>query len=185
MTKLELRRKKRYFVVGFKTDPERGSVMAFIALKSAHPSKDIEKALDAGCHFATARLLEGEDGEKEAREYAERIAGPCVSDATGRYYDPPLEDGILTYQVRGMVEDRVNPGTGRMSYRTNFIERTSSMPRYDVDRALRAGSVHVSVGVNYEPSEDAKMEAEYDRKREIEFKEWLDRESEKVLDADD
>ena len=160
----DLRKKDmRYFVVGWKTDPFRGSVVAFAKSDSAAPEIDVEKALSLGCHSVGVELAEGADPERDLSDSG------FYNPKTGRFFDPPLKDGVLTYHIFGEVPtDEVSPMTGRQVKRHNFIQNVSVTPAYDVERALRSGSTSVFVGVNYEPSEDEIREREEDKRRDEE-----------------
>src|SRR5437016_10863165 len=159
----------RYFVVGWKTDPLRGSVVAFAKSDSAAPEIDVEKALSLGCSSVSIRLAEGADAEKEQRDYVRKLSGPSISDSTGRFFDPPLKDGVLTYNIIGRAPTgEVYPSTGRQVKKNTFIQSMSVTPAYDVEQALRSGSTSVFVGVNYEPSEDEIREREEDKRRDEE-----------------
>src|SRR5256712_10058185 len=111
----DLRKKDvRYFVVGWKTDPFRGSVVAFAKSNSSAPEIDMEKALSLGCSSVSIRLAEGADAEKEQRDYVKKLSGPSISDSTGRFFDPPLKDGVLTYNIIGWAPTgEVIPWTGK------------------------------------------------------------------------
>jgi len=164
----DLRKKDmRYFVVGWKTDPFRGSVVAFAKSDSAAPEIDVEKALTLGCSSVSVRLAEGADAEKEQRDYVRKLSGPSIYDSkTGRFFDPPLKDGVLTYNIIGWAPTgEVLPLTGRQINQNTFSQGISVTPAYDVERALRSGSTSVFVGVNYEPSEDEIREREEDKIR--------------------
>ncbi len=167
----DLRKKAlHYFVVGWKTDPVRGSVVAFAKSNSSAPGSDVEKALSLGCHSVSIRLAEGADAEKEQRDYVKKLSGPDFYDSkTGRFFDPPLKDGVLTYNVIGWAPTvEVIPSTGKQINRNIFTQNVSVTPAYDVERALRSGSTSVFVGVNYEPSEDEIREREEDKRRDEE-----------------
>ena len=164
----ELRKKDmRYFVVGWKTDPLRGSVVAFAKSDSAAPEIDVEKALSLGCSSVSVRLAEGADAEKEQRDYVRKLSGPDFYDSkTGRFFDPPLRDGVLTYNIIGWASTgEVLPLTGRQINRKIFTQNVSVTPARDVEQALQSGSTSVFVGVNYEPSEDEIREREEDKIR--------------------
>src|SRR2546428_5797289 len=167
----DLRKKDvRYFVVGWKTDPFRGSVVAFAKSDSSAPKIDVEKALSFGCSSVSIRLAEGADAEKEQRDYVRKLSGPDFYDSkTGKFFDPPLKDGVLTYNIVGRAPTgEVYPSTGRQVKKNTFIQSISVTPAYDVERALRSGSSSVFVGVNYEPSEDEIREREEDKRRDEE-----------------
>lgn len=113
----------------------------------------------------------GEDVERLKKECVETYARVGIRDRTGRYFDPPLLGGVLTYQVIGMApKGKFHPiEKDRMLYRTAFRVEISANPRRDVERALRLGCTHVFVGVNYEPSDEEKREQEeLDRQEEEE-----------------
>ena len=155
-----LRKKDLYFVVGWKTDSIRGSVVEYEKSNSSAPGRDVEKALSLGCHSVGVELA--------VDAYAERDVSDSgfYNSKTGRFFDPPLKDGVLTYHIFGEVPtDEVSPMTGRQVKRHNFIQNVSVTPAYDVERALRSGSTSVFVGVNYEPSEDEIREREEDKMR--------------------
>jgi len=163
----DLRKKDLYFVVGWKTDPVRGSVVAFAKSNSAAPGSDVERALSLGCSSVSDRLVEGADAEREQRDYIRKLSGPDFHDSrTGRFFDPPLKDGVLTYHIFGEVPTpEVSRLTGRQVKRANFIQNVSVTPAYDVERALQSGSTSVFVGVNYKPSEDEIRAREEDKRR--------------------
>src|SRR3989475_12845319 len=149
-----------YFVVGWKTDSIRGSVVEFEKTNSSAPGSDVEKALSLGCHSVGVELAEDADAERDVSDSG------FYNSKTGRYFDPPLKDGVLTYHIFGEVPtDEVSPMTGRQVKRHNFIQNVSVTPAYDVERALQSGSTSVFVGVNYEPSEDEIREREEDKIR--------------------
>ncbi len=155
-----MRKKDLYFVVGWKTDSIRGSVVEFEKSNSTAPGIDVEKALSLGCHSVGVELAEEADAERNLSDSG------FYNSKAGRYFDPPLKDGVLTYHIFGEVPtDEVSPMTGRQVKRHNFIQNVSVTPAYDVERALRSGSTSVFVGVNYEPSEDEIREREEDKIR--------------------
>ena len=155
-----MRKKDLYFVVGWKTDSIRGSVVEFEKSNSSAPGSDVEKALSLGCHSVGVELAEDADAERDVSDSG------FYNSKIGRYFDPPLKDGVLTYHIFGEVPtDEVSPMTGRQVKRHNFIQNVSVTPAYDVERALRSGSTSVFVGVNYEPSEDEIREREEDKRR--------------------
>src|SRR2546428_14181884 len=120
----DLRKKDmRYFVVGWKTDPLRGSVVAFAKSDSAAPEIDVEKALSLGCSSVSVRLAEGADAEKEQRDYVRKLSGPDFYDSkTGRFFDPPLKDGVLTYNIIGRgPTGEADPSTGKPGTKNTFI----------------------------------------------------------------
>jgi len=156
----DVRKKDLYFVVGWKTDSIRGSVVEFEKSNSSAPGIDVEKALSLGCHSVGVELAEDADVDRDVSDSG------FYDSKTGRYFDPPLKDGVLTYHIFGEVPtDEVSPMTGRQVKRHNFIQNVSVTPAYDVERALRSGSTSVFVGVNYEPSEDEIREREEDKIR--------------------
>ena len=156
----DLRKKDLYCVVGWKTDSVRGSIVEFEKTNSSAPGSDVEKALSLGCHSVGVELAEDADAERDVSDSG------FYNSKTGRYFDPPLKDGVLTYHIFGEVPtDEVSPMTGRQVKRHNFIQNVSVTPAYDVERALRSGSTSVFVGVNYEPSEDEIREREEDKRR--------------------
>jgi len=156
----DLRKKDLYCVVGWKTDSVRGSIVEFEKTNSSAPGSDVEKALSLGCHSVGVELAEDADAERDVSDSG------FYNSKTGRYFDPPLKDGVLTYHIFGEVPtDEVSPMTGRQVKRHNFIQNVSVTPAYDVERALRSGSTSVFVGVNYEPSEDEIREREEDKIR--------------------
>ena len=156
----DLRKKDLYCVVGWKTDSVRGSIVEFEKTNSSAPGSDVEKALSLGCHSVGVELAEDADAERDVSDSG------FYNSKIGRYFDPPLKDGVLTYHIFGEVPtDEVSPMTGRQVKRHNFIQNVSVTPAYDVERALRSGSTSVFVGVNYEPSEDEIREREEDKIR--------------------
>jgi len=156
----DLRKKDLYCVVGWKTDSVRGSIVEFEKTNSSAPGSDVEKALSLGCHSVGVELAEEADAERNLSDSG------FYNSKTGRFFDPPLKDGVLTYHIFGEVPtDEVSPMTGRQVKRHNFIQNVSVTPAYDVERALRSGSTSVFVGVNYEPSEDEIREREEDKIR--------------------
>jgi hypothetical protein len=164
----DLRKKALYyFVVGWKTDSVRGSVVAFAKSNSATPGSDVEKALSLGCSSVSVRLAEGADAEREQRDYMTKLSGPGIQDyKTGRSFDPPLKDGVLTYNIIGWAPTgEVIPPTGKQTNRNTFAQNVSVTPAYDVEQALRSGSTSVFVEINYEPSEDEIREREEDKRR--------------------
>src|SRR2546428_5829116 len=166
----ELRKKDLYFVVGWKTDSARGSVVAFAKSDSSAPGIGVERALSLGCSSVSVRLAEGADAEKEQRDYIRKLSGPDFYDSkTGRFFDPPLKDGVLTYNIVGWASiGEVLPLTGRQINRKIFTQNVSVTPAHDVERALQSGSTSVFVGANYEPSEDEIREREEDKRRDEE-----------------
>jgi hypothetical protein len=185
MTKSLHKHKLDYFVLGLKDYPGESDV-AFLQSRSSKPAEDIERALSLGCDYAMARLLDGEDAKKELGHFIEMVRFQSISrDKTNeRVFLRRLKDGTLTYNVFGLAPDgRVDPETGRNLHKTIFAEQVSVTPSDDVKRALGAGSVIVRVGVNYELSEDQKLEDEHDRKREVEAMESLKRVKPKLLQA--
>ena len=149
-----------YFVVGWKTDSIRGSVVEFEKSNSTAPGIDVEKALTLGCHSVGVELAEGADPERNLSDSG------FYDPKTGRFFDPPLKDGVLTYHIIGRAPTgEVYPSTGRQVKRDTFSQGISVTPAYDVERALRSGSTSVFVGVNYEPSEDEIREREEDKRR--------------------
>jgi len=150
----------RYFVVGWKTDSIRGSIVEFEKSNSSAPGIDVEKALSLGCHSVGVELAEDADAERDVSDSG------FYNSKTGRYFDPPLKDGVLTYHIIGRVPTgEVYPSTGRQVKRDSFIQNVSVTPAYDVEQALQSGSTSVFVGVNYEPSEDEIREREEDKRR--------------------
>src|SRR5437867_1367817 len=150
----------RYFVVGWKTDSIRGSIVEFEKSNSSAPGIDVEKALSLGCHSVGVELAEDADAERDVSDSG------FYNSKTGRYFDPPLKDGVLTYHIIGRVPTgEVYPSTGRQVKRDSFIQNVSVTPAYDVEQALQSGSTSVFVGVNYEPSEDEIREREEDKIR--------------------
>src|SRR3989475_4097308 len=149
-----------YFVVGWKADSIRGSVVEFEKANLSAPGRDVEKALSLGCHSVGVELAEDSDAERDVSDSG------FYNSKTGRFFGPPLKDGVLTYHIFGEVPtDEVSPMTGRQVKRHNFIQNVSVTPAYDVERALQSGSTSVFVGVNYEPSEDEIREREEDKIR--------------------
>ena len=149
-----------YFVVGWKTDSIRGSVVEFEKSNSTAPGIDVEKALTLGCHSVGVELAEGADPERNLSDSG------FYDPKTGRFFDPPLKDGVLTYHIIGRAPTgEVYPSTGRQVKRDTFSQGISVTPAYDVERALRSGSTSVFVGVNDEPSEDEILEREEDKRR--------------------
>src|SRR3989475_6378085 len=156
----DLRKKDLYCVVGWKTDAGSGSIVEFEKTNSSAPGSDVEKALSLGCHSVGVELAEEADAERNLSDSG------FYNSKTGRFFEPPLKDGVLTYHIFGEVPtDEVSPMTGRQVKRHNFIQNVSVTPAYDVERALRSGSTSVFVGVNYEPSEDEIREREEDKIR--------------------
>jgi len=152
-----------YFVVGWKTDSIRGSVVEFEKSNSSAPGIDVEKALSLGCHSVAVELAEGADPERDLSDSG------FYNPKTGRFFDPPLKDGVLTYHIIGRAPTgEVYPSTGKQAKRNTFSQGISVTPAYDVERALRSGSTSVFVGVNYEPSEDEIREREEDKRRDEE-----------------
>src|SRR2546427_6140788 len=152
-----------YFVVGWKTDSIRGSVVEFEKSNSSAPGSDVEKALSRGCHSVGVELAEDADAERDVSDSG------FYNSKTGRYFDPPLKDGVLTYHIIGRVPTgEVYPSTGRQVKRDSFIQNVSVTPARDVEQALQSGSTSVFVGVNYEPSEDEILEREEDKRRDEE-----------------
>src|SRR5207245_8641842 len=159
----DLRKKDLYCVVGWKTDSVRGSIVEFEKTNSSAPGSDVEKALSLGCHSVGVELAEDADAERDVSDSG------FYNSKTGRYFDPPLKDGVLTYHIIGQVPTgEVYPSTGRQVKKNIFIQSISVTPAYDVERALRSGSTSVFVGVNYEPSEDEIREREEDKRRDEE-----------------
>src|SRR5712691_2817851 len=130
-----------YFVVRWKTDSVRGSVVAFAKSNSAAPGRDVEKALSLGCSSVSVRLAEGADAEKEQRDYIRKLSGPGIHDSkTGRFFDPPLKAGVLTYCIIGRARTgEVYPSTGRQIMRDSFTQNVSVTPAHDVEQALQSG----------------------------------------------
>src|SRR5438876_4873132 len=152
-----------YFVVGWKTDSIRGSVVEFEKSNSSAPGIDVEKALSLGCSSVGVELAEDADSERDLSDSG------FYNPKTGRFFDPPLKDGVLTYHIFGEVPTpEVSRLTGRQVKRANFIQNVSVTPAYDVERALQSGSTSVFVGVNYKPSEDEIREREEDKRRDEE-----------------
>jgi len=160
LTAKNLRKKDLYFVVGWKTDSIRGSVVEFEKSNSSAPGIDVEKALSLGCSSVGVELAEDADAERDLSDSG------FYDSKTGRFFDPPLKDGVLTYHIFGEVPTpEVSRLTGRQVKRANFTQNVSVTPAYDVERALQSGSTSVFVGVNYEPSEDEIREREEDKRR--------------------
>jgi len=159
----DLRKKDLYCVVGWKTDSVRGSIVEFEKTNSSAPGSDVEKALSLGCHSVGVELAEDADAERDVSDSG------FYNSKTGRYFDPPLKDGVLTYHIIGRVPTgEVYPSTGRQVKRDSFIQNVSVTPARDVEQALQSGSTSVFVGVNYEPSEDEIREREEDKRRDEE-----------------
>ncbi len=139
-----------------------GSALTFENLKSSDPGTDVEQALSLGSHLVNVYASVVEDVERLKQEYIEGYTRVGIRDRTGRYFDPPLLGGVLSYSVDGFIPTgRFHPiEKDRMLYRIAFKVEVSANPRRDVERALRFGCTKVSVGVNYEPSEDEKREQE-------------------------
>src|SRR3989442_13808626 len=107
----------RYFVVGWKTDSIRGSIVEFEKSNSSAPGIDVEKALSLGCHSVGVELAEDADVDRDVSDSG------FYDSKTGRYFDPPLKDGVLTYHIFGEVPtDEGGPMTGRRVRRNNFIQ---------------------------------------------------------------
>src|SRR2546425_3336363 len=156
----DVRKKDLYFVVGWKTDSIRGSVVEFEKSNSSAPGIDVEKALSLGCSSVGVELAEDADAERDLSDSG------FYDSKTGRFFDPPLKDGVLTYHIFGEVPTpEVSRLTGRQVKRANFIQNVSVTPAHDVERALQSGSTSVFVGVNYKPSEDEIREREEDKRR--------------------
>lgn len=94
-----------------------------------------------------------------------------IRDREGKYFDPPLRNGVLSYSVDGFIPTgKFHPiEKDRMLNRIAFSVEISANPRRDVERALRLRCTSVSIGVNYEPSEEEKRDqAEYSRQEDQE-----------------
>jgi len=146
LTAKVLRKKDLYFVVGWKTDPARGSVVAFGRSNSSAPVIDVERAISLGCSSVDVELAEGQDAERKQRDMIRELSGPGIFDSTGRFIDLPLKDGVLTYHITGWAPTgKVSPSTGRQILKKVFVQWVSVTPAYDVERALRSGSTSVVV----------------------------------------
>src|SRR5256712_13100856 len=107
----------RYFVVGWKTDSIRGSIVEFEKSNSSAPGSDVEKALSLGCHSVGVELAEEADAERNLSDSG------FYNSKTGRFFDPPLKDGVLNYHIFVEVPtDEVSPMTGWQGKRHNFIQ---------------------------------------------------------------
>jgi hypothetical protein len=166
-----------YLVLCWKTDPVKGAVLVFENPKSSDPGSDAKRALALGSSFVTVDVCKGQDIERVKRQLIERTAGHGIHDSTGRYFDPPLKDGVLTYNVHGHIPsgkfDKLEKD--RALYKEAFRADVSTNPRRDVERALRFGCTRVLIGVNYEPSIYEKMDWEEQERQEEEWsrrKEW-------------
>lgn len=163
--------KSEYVVLGWKTDPIKGSVIVFEKPKSRDPGADVGHALALAPSLVTVQVSEGKDVEELKREFAERYARVGIRDDKARYFEPPLLGGVRTFSVHGYVPTgKFHPiEKDKALQRTIFEVGISANPRRDVERALRLGCTKVSVGVNYEPSDHEKREQqELDRQDEEE-----------------
>jgi hypothetical protein len=134
---------------------------------------DVEKALLQGCGHVLARARDGEDAETELNHYLEMLR--FQGDESG-VSDPSktrrLRNATLSYYVVGQSPERnVNRlGVQRARLRTRFLENISVVPGEDVKRALARGSTRVDIGVNYEASEEEKLELERAQRRPAELR---------------
>jgi hypothetical protein len=146
-----------YTVTGWKTDPARGIVSVFEKRNSITPKLDVERALKLRASFIDVRLDRDPEGSEDefAKGYS-KVGGP--RDSQGRFYDLPLRNGVLTYEILGFVPTgRVHPVNGKALHRILFRSEESIVPSLDVEKALKAGCTSVSVGVNFELSEKEKQ----------------------------
>jgi hypothetical protein len=160
-----------YFVVGLRNLTGKAEV-AFFESRSSKPADDVEQALAVGCDYVLVRLLDGE-GSKELSRYVDMLRSQGTRNKVSEQSSPRrLKGGKLTYNVIGLAPDigRISPETGRNLYKSSFVQQVSVTPADDAKRALRAGSVTVRIEVNYELSEDEKLEQEEDRQRLAELK---------------
>lgn len=95
--------KSEYVVLGWKTDPVKGSAIVFEDPKSSDPAADVEQALTLGSTLVTVEASKGNDVERLKREYVETYARVGIRDDKGRYFDPPLLGGVRTYSVYDYV----------------------------------------------------------------------------------
>ena len=158
-------------ILGWKTDPVRGPTVNFEKSESSHPSSDVNEALNLGSHFVLVEVAREEDVAMLKENHTRMFADYSPRDESGRYFDPPPKDGILTFQVEGHVPTgRLHPIDGRRLHRIAFRAEVSTNPGLDVERALGLICTSVSVGVNHEISEEEKLEDEADEMREREAK---------------
>ncbi len=163
----------KYFVVGL-SDLTAESSVAFLESRSSKPADDVERALALDCVYVMVRLLDGEEAEGELSRYIELLRFQGVKNKVSELSSPRrLKGGTLTYSVIGLGPDKsmVSPETGGSLHKANFVRQVSVTPSYDVKEALCTGSVSVRVAVNYEQTEDERLEEEEDRQRMAELEE--------------
>ncbi len=136
---------KVYSVVGlqYKTASKFGVVLIFHEPKSKSPARDVERALALHCPSVFVKLMEGSNFEEQDKSFVKELVDHGNHASRG----PPLPEGNVTVcSIIGMAPGRKAP-KGRMIYDTLFEEYGSTTPSKDIDRAVNAGSIEVSLEV--------------------------------------
>jgi hypothetical protein len=177
--------RRRISVVGWKVDQDKGDVVAFSQSESGNPKRDVELALQRGCTSVVVSMISSPQDETEERDIVRRVSGPGIITSAGKYIEPPLLRGVRTYHVTGWVHSEERQfANGRPFPEVSFEKEMTVAPANDVEEALKAGSLKVLVGTNYEQSEGELQEIEERKRRDEEAKEWMERESNRILNED-